>query len=184
MALDGAHGRRWYADSVDDVHAAAASMGVAPDRFAAVLAVLSPRVSVRRNVQHTVRYLRTGTLGADVLPSNLVALATYERTGRINGPKTGAFARAVLGDPDALVLDTWIAKALGVPQEKLPNAPIRREAARRFRAVASRTGWTVAETQAAVWYSAIRLFPDRRGRHTYASPPLLGTLIREELARA
>jgi len=110
-------------------------------------------------------------------------LRRYLDTGAVTGPKTGPFHRAVLGDPDALVLDVWISRALGVPQEALTRKDVRAKAVARFGAVARSLGWSVAETQAAVWTSVVRTLKDARGRRTYTKAPSLATLLRAELAR-
>jgi hypothetical protein len=70
-----------------------------------------------------------------------------------NGPKVRAFARALRGDGDAFVLDTHIAKSLGVPHEVCDRAHVRAQADSLYRETAARLGWSVAETQAAVWCS-------------------------------
>ena len=70
------------------------------------------------------------------------------------GPKTGPFTRALLGDEDALVIDIWVSRALGVEPKHLDRKLTRAKAEKRLRAAARRLGWPVAQLQAAVWTGA------------------------------
>lgn len=121
------------------------------DRFIGVLAVTSPRVSVQRNWSGTLDYFRTGVLPRGFIRSTRVALDHYEQTGGIRGPKTSAFAKALGGEPGALVLDTWMAKAFNVEHAAVTRKYNRIKAMRRMSKLARSKGWTIAETQAAVW---------------------------------
>jgi len=188
LAQTGAHHRHWYTNGVPVVHREASRLGCTPRELAAVLALTSPRVQVRRNVQLTRLYMadraRLRTLSAPDLASELrllsstaAALVHWEATGEIRGPKTRAFAAAVLGDPDALVLDVWMARALQVPQERVNLTANYAKALKRVRAVARRLGWTVAEVQAAVWAGTIAGHRDARGRRTYVDAPPLDRLL-------
>lgn len=108
------------------------------------------------------------------------------------GDKTGPFGRALLGDGDALVIDVWMTRALvrgrrgefnwpvGPPDAKstdraftwLQSRANRAEATRRIGLVARRMGLTLAETQAAIWTTALHDY----GRLTgIAFPSLIDT---------
>jgi hypothetical protein len=187
-AIRGADFRRWYTDGVPYLRAMADGLGCSVELLADILAITSPQCPVARNFAIARDYIRRraelATLdGAAIaralrhIPSVGAGLAHYERTGEIRGRKTGPFARALLGDPDALVLDTWMAKALGVTQAKLFTKAVYGKASTRIATVARRMGWTVAETQAAIWYSAIQTFPDSRGRRKYANPPTIADVV-------
>jgi len=121
------------------------------DKFIGVLAVTSPRVSVQRNWTGTVAYFRDGSLPWGFIRSTRSALDHYERTGDIRGPKTSKFRDALAGEPSALVLDTWMAKALGVEHAAVTRKYNIEAATRRVGKVAKERGWTMAETQAAIW---------------------------------
>lgn len=187
-ALAGEHHRHWYTDGVPVVEAVADSLGVQPETLAEVIAITSPRVSVSRNMALALRYLndreRYASAPGEVLRRDLgviqataSALQHWERTGKIRGPKTSAFARALLGDPDALVIDVWMSRALGVPQDRVTTLANRKKIAERIGAVARSLGWTIAETQAAIWAGVIPTWTDSRGRRKYLdAPPLAETL--------
>jgi hypothetical protein len=176
-ALAGAHGRDWYGDTRDAVVELAGVLHVTPEYLAGVLAITSPRVHVVRNITLTVAYISRGSLEG-TLPGVQAALAHFEDTGEIRGPKTSAFARALMGDGDAIVLDVWMARALNVDQARLGGVTVRREAERRVRRVARRLGWTPAEVQAAIWTHWVETHRDSRGRRTYKEAPSFSELLR------
>ena len=83
----------------------------------ALLAATSPRVSMSENIDKFIRAYESYLLGneyVDRLPSVETAVKRIFRDGlgALNGPKTKNFARALLGDPNAVVIDTWLARLL------------------------------------------------------------------------
>ena len=154
MALQGEAGRHWYGIAERAIRTEAERVGVTPERFANILAITSPRVRVRRNWTLTVQYLTTGSVEG-IMQSTRAALAHYESTGEIRGPKTGPFARACMGDRQAVVLDVWMARAFGVEHRKMSGVRVRTECTRRVQAAAGILGWTPAEVQAAVWTAVV-----------------------------
>lgn len=172
LARKGWAHRGWYKEAGGELRLAAARLCVDSQYLIDILAVTSPRMAVRRNIRVTLRYVKDGTLPNDVTRSTRAALSHYEDTGEIRGPKTSAFAAALKGDGGAVVLDTWMARALGVPQDKLSRKGVRESAARRVRHGAHLMGIEPAEFQAAVW-SATTL------RHGRVNVPSITNLIEE-----
>jgi hypothetical protein len=97
-----------------------------------------------------VFYLREGRCTPDTIRSTRIAVEYWRETGRIRGPKTGAFARVLRGDDEAVVLDTHMLRAFKLPIKDV-RVKVRREAERRIRQAARRTGVFPAELQAMVW---------------------------------
>lgn len=125
-------------------------------RYVELLALFSPRVQVVRNIRITEYYLQHGQIFAsETMPAVRAAVRHYESTGKIRGPKTSAFANAILGDTDAVVLDVWMARAFGIDQELFSRIPIHKECCKRIRKAATLVGLRPAETQAAIWYATI-----------------------------
>ena len=155
LALAGVDGRFWYGTAQREVRTGAERLGVTAERFAAILAATSPRVQVRRNITIAVMYCKFGTLPGSMATTR-AAVAHYESTGIIRGPKTGPFARAILGDEDAIVLDVWMAKAFGIDQKRFGAKYVRTHCEGVIRQVAQHLGWTPAQVQAAVWTAAVR----------------------------
>lgn len=148
LVSEGEHGRAWYRESRKSIVRYAKSQGFCPDYVADVLAILSPRVSVSRNISMTKEYLETGAVKSGAMKARLKALQVYEKTGKISGPKITSFSRALRGDEEACVVDTWIFRAFGMTSTHLANY---KRAEKRIVRASNRFGWTVAETQAAVW---------------------------------
>ena len=131
-------------------------LGTSPEKLAGYLAVYSPRVSVRRSIRMAYHRIRTGEHAHDCMRGVRAAVEHWEATGEIRGPKTRAFCAALLGDGSAVVLDVWMARVLGIPQDMLGRVRVYRKGEDRIRAVASVVGWTPAETQAALWVATVK----------------------------
>jgi hypothetical protein len=160
-AEDLAAGLRWY----DEAHATAAALAagtdgrVSVDCAAAVIAALSPRQHWDRNVRLAALVTDAWTLGLD-MPGGAfrrqldtaVDILEGRRAGP-SGPKVAAFHRAIMGDPSAVVIDVWAARAAGID---MPNGTTMSE--RRYHAVAAAyreaadtLGVAPRDLQAAVW---------------------------------
>jgi hypothetical protein len=99
-----------------------------------------------------------------MIRSTRAALDHYYATGEIRGPKTSRFARVLRGDDDVVVVDTWMARAIGVRDKDARTKASQALAERVVSTVRDRlsasTGvhWALAETQAAIWCGTIRTF--------------------------
>lgn len=175
-AQQGADGKDWYNDTVPVVEAVAAGLGVSPKYLADVLAIMSPRVHVTRNIRIALTYI-TGGGYAGVMPGVVQSLRYYEDTTHIRGPKTSAFARALRGDKEAIVLDVWMGRALNVPQEKLGTKRVMQPANALVRRVGNSLGWAPAEVQAAIWTHWVRTHRRSDGSRVYAQAPSFAALL-------
>lgn len=161
LALEGAalDGRGWYDRAHAEVRRYSDSThGMVPTgELCDILSIVSPRVSVKVSVRLAEYWLAAGVPHPSTMRSTRVALAHYAATGEIRGPKTSAFARALRGDTDAVVVDVWVWRAMG----RAPGGiGAYRAAERTLRRVARSLGWPPAETQAAIWVGV-------RARHGY-----------------
>ena len=143
----------WYAKANESIQAYAHKHGLPVGLVADVLALVSPRKTVPDSVRIARHYFDTGKL-IDVVSSVRAQFSHWQETGIIRGPKCHAFARALLGDGSALVVDTWIMQALNAPISSMGKKWVLAAAERRFQRLADITGLRVAETQAAVWCGA------------------------------
>lgn len=172
----------WYYRAGLAADALAARVGTDPGRTRDVLALCSPRVHVRQSVTLATRYLADGDTRG-MIPSTAAALHHYDRTGEIRGPKTSAFARALRGDPMAVVVDVWILRALGVERPPSTPAQYRRIADRvrsltyRLRAITTRASGlhAHARVQASLWVG----YQVQAGR----TPAEMGSELRSALDR-
>ena len=151
MATAGADFRHWYDNLPPFIAERAEHYGVDPNRYAAVLAITSARTMVKTNLDLTERYFRDGT--QPWLPTHQIGLAHYLATGEVRGPKIGPFYEALMGSKTALVMDTWMLKALKVPRL---NKGVLRKARKRVAKVAASHEWNIPQTQAAIWATTIR----------------------------
>lgn len=148
LAIAGAYGRTWYTRAANSIETYAYLADLDREYVASVVAILSPRVSVAFNVVLADRYLRTGKADG-AMGGRIDALDQYERTGHFNGPKVNAFKLAILGDPRACVIDSWMYRVAG--DGRYPTKLAYVDACDRVRAVALELGWPISETQAAIW---------------------------------
>lgn len=160
LALEGEQWREWYQLAEQEIRITCLHYGWCPLKFIDVLAVTSPMTQVTRNWQVTTMVMMGLPLPGDMMRSTCVALAHYQETGEIRGPKTSQFARALKGVSSAVVLDTWMSVALVCDKQFRP-AVVRVEAERRVRLAARRLGWPAREFQAAVWCATVK----RTGRN-------------------
>ena len=180
LAVKGEDGRDWYTFAAAQIKIAAQMIGVPFERFCDIMSVLSPRVSVKRNIRFALRYLKDGTFAHDVMTPIRASVNHYEITGEIRGPKTSAFAAALKGDENAIVLDVWMAVAFGVDQALFSRKPIHVEACKRIKRAAKILGWTPCQVQAAVWVATVR----RAGRTPSVMELVVPTLFGNFLIEA
>ena len=146
--------RPWYSLASEEIRTICLVEDWRVDRFTAILAVTSPRCAVRRNVRNTLQYMANGELLANTMRSVRRSVEIWETRGEILGPKTSAFYAALMGDENAVVLDTHMAGLFAVDQKTAFNR--KRELAhwtRVVRRVADLIGESARDTQAALWYS-------------------------------
>jgi hypothetical protein len=101
--------------------------------------------------------MEAGVFLPDVTRSTRAAVEHYRTTGKIRGPKTSAFARALRGDNSAVVLDTHMLRAFKVPI-KGPRKAVWNECVKRVRITARRLGVRECEAQAMVWAGFYRTY--------------------------
>jgi hypothetical protein len=156
LARQGWDKRYWYDQSQSNIIDLCDHFDWDWEDFCEVLAVTSPKVSVRRNVRITLMYMHGIDLPKDVTRSHRAAFSYWEKTKLIRGPKTLAFAEALCGNTDAVPLDVWMARALGIEQRTLDRKAVRQSALRRIRFGAALAGLTPRDFQAAVWCGTLK----------------------------
>ena len=68
----------------------------------------------------------------------------------LKGLKTNAFAKAIAGDEDAVVIDVWMLRAVGI-ERKTPNQTQYKELEDAVKKVAFDNGMTPRAMQALIW---------------------------------
>lgn len=183
-AADIESGATWYgSDAAALVSDLAHVGGVSRETAAAVLSKLSPRTTWGRNVAAATALLgaygrgegidaaceaarAVGAMNANVLGARAAVVAYVNGqdpllTFGATAPKTGAFARNLLGDRDAVTVDVWAARIALVPswsrgQETdadliLSRAGVYGALAHAYRVAARRRGVDPTTMQATTW---------------------------------
>jgi hypothetical protein len=148
--------RRWYGVARGVLRRLSEYYNVDYGTLCDVVAITSPRVSVKQNLLHAIGEILEDPRPSSMLSPTEVALDHYYRTKEIRGAKTSRFACVLRGDDDVVVVDTWMGKALGIPPRHARHKANQVLAERVVGHVAKRTGWTLASTQAAIWAGYMR----------------------------
>lgn len=162
-------GRRWYPLMRHRLRSLAQEHQRPLSQVAAVLAITSVDAQLAVNLRWTEEILRgereAGRYPANQAPKVRAALGARYPCRHVTGPKVQAFYRAVMGDPDALVLDRWMLKpVLGHDGRRVPRIQERAQIEQIYRSAAETCGERVAHFQAIIWIALRESTPDRRGR--------------------
>lgn len=113
LAENGLYWATWYDTAIADIDYICTQEQWEPQHFVSVLAILSPRVSVRRNCRAAFVYCgQEQAFFANTLPNVRQSLETYLASGVVGGHKVPYFRNALLGDTESVTLDSWMAYAL------------------------------------------------------------------------
>ena len=117
---------------------------------ASIISAYSPRTRWAHNkakaVQHAMGDVPRG-ITAHYATARLAEIYGF---GALRGLKTNAFARAIAGDPNAVVIDTWMMKAAGIDRDA-PTVRQYRAMVEIIREIAPDVGLSPAGTQALIW---------------------------------
>lgn len=130
--------------------------------FARLLAATSPQADVRENVRYALdalKHLESLAAGCDSdwkpwIPCHAANVRRVIEGKPLRGPKVQAFAAALLGDDEAVVVDTWMLRAAGFghPRRLSQNRSFR-ITARAIRIVADTEKLPATVVQARIWYA-------------------------------
>ena len=150
LAKVGKGGRRWYIDSKREIDDYSVRNHFDSGVVCDILAIFSPRVTVAYSVRLADAFIRTGD-APGAMRARVKAARAYSQSGVFGGPKVNAFSAALRGDPEAIVIDAWMYRAVG---ETRTTPKAYRETAYKVLQCAHGLGWSPAETQAAIWQGA------------------------------
>ena len=140
----------WYRDAEEVAEEVARNLDTTLEVGASVVSAFSPRERWSSNITKAIAF----SLGHEVkgLPNNRKMAEASLTLGfdALRGPKTNAFARAIAGDNDAVVIDIWMCRAAGLPTDS-PSQSQYNELSRAVRNVAKEFGLTPRTTQALIW---------------------------------
>jgi hypothetical protein len=143
----------WYHEAQDVAQEVATNLNSSLEVGAGVVSAFSPRERWSSNITKAVSF----SLGKSVTGlSNNLKMANAVLDGGIdalNGLKTNAFARAIAGDTEAVVIDVWMMRAA----EMLTDSPTQGQYLALTKAVnkvAGEFGLTPRTAQALIWIVA------------------------------
>jgi len=140
----------WYADAEKIAHEVARNLNTDLEVGASIVSAFSPRERWATNVAKAISF----SLGETVtgLSNNLKMAQTSLTYGfdALKGQKTNAFARAIAGDQNAVVIDVWMMRAAGMKKDS-PNKKDYEELSRALKNVARQYEMTPRTCQALIW---------------------------------
>ena len=141
---------KWYLEAEKVANKVAENLKSNLEVGASVVSAFSPRERWVSNVTKALQY----SVGKPVtgLPNNLrmAELALSEGFKALRGPKTNAFAKAIAGDEEAVVVDVWMMRASGLGVDS-PSRKQYNDVAQAIRNAAVKFGLTPRTAQALVW---------------------------------
>ena len=141
----------WYHEAQEVAEDVAENLGVSLEVGASIVAAFSPRERWSSNVAKSLAF----SMGKPVAGlSNNLAMANNSLVmgfDALNGQKTNAFARAIAGDSDAVVIDVWMIRAAGMDGSKGVNKSQYNTLVDSVRKVAKEFGLTPRTAQALIW---------------------------------
>lgn len=191
---EGEYGKEWYDLAKVELQD---MFGIHAELYAQVVAATSPNSNVAGNVtraNNAMKLILSGERRADgalfteadgLMASHVKNLNRILRGEELSGPKVGAFARAIMGDRNAVVLDTWMARALGLTDAAVldkfdfgSNPKMLRFVTKLINDIAEQTGSDPRQVQAAIWVA--KKTRDEGGGLEVGRP--LHDIVREKLA--
>ena len=141
----------WYHEAQEVAEDVAEIMGVSLEVGASVVSSFSPRERWASNVAKAFAFAHGKPVKG--LPNNLNMANNSLTMGfdALNGQKTNAFARAIAGDTDAVVIDVWMIRAAGMDASKGVNKTQYNTLADSVRKIAKEFGLTPRTAQALIW---------------------------------
>jgi hypothetical protein len=141
---------KWYMDAERVAAEVARNLKTTLEVGATVVSAFSPRERWTNNVAKAISF----SLGNHVpgFKHNMFMANNALTMGfkALNGPKTNAFAKAIAGDENAVVIDVWMLRALGI-EKKSPTQSQYKEMAKAVTTVATEHGMTPRAMQALIW---------------------------------
>ena len=140
----------WYHEAQEVAEDVAEIMGVSLEVGASIVSAFSPRERWSSNVAKAFAF--ANGLPVSGLGNNLRMAENAKTMGfdALKGQKTNAFARAIAGDANAIVIDVWMCRAANIGTDS-PNKGQYRELSEAVTIVANEFGLTPRTAQALIW---------------------------------
>jgi hypothetical protein len=140
----------WYVDAERIAEKVAINLGTTLEIGASVVSSFSPRERWTMNIARAIAF----SLGQEVrCLKNNIRMAEKSLTdgfSALKGLKTNAFAKAIAGDQEQVVIDVWMMKAVDHAKSS-PSQSDYHALSQAVKAVAKIHGLTPRTTQAIIW---------------------------------
>jgi hypothetical protein len=141
---------KWYMDAERVAAQVARNLDSTLEVGATVVSAFSPRERWTNNVTKAISFSLGNSIPGFknnmVMANNAIAFG-YDA---LKGLKTNAFARAIAGDEQAVVIDVWMLRAVGI-EKKTPSQSQYNDLANAVKKVAFDYGMTPRAMQALIW---------------------------------
>jgi hypothetical protein len=141
---------KWYLDAERVAAQVSRNLDSTLEVGATVVSAFSPRERWTNNVTKAISFSLgnniPGFKNNMVMANNAIAFG-YDA---LKGLKTNAFARAIAGDEQAVVIDVWMLRAVGI-EKKTPSQSQYNELAEAVKKTAFDFGMTPRSMQALIW---------------------------------
>ena len=143
-------GARWYPDKEPMLIELAEIGDTTIEVVATGTAAWSPLEPWERNMEKAYDFFRGRHVRGLSNSRHAAHMATVLGFDALNGQKTNAFARALAGDDEAIVIDVWMMRAAGYAKDS-PNKTDYAEISEAIRNIAKAKGLSPRTTQALIW---------------------------------
>ena len=140
----------WYFEAQEVAEDVAEILGTSLEIGASIVSAFSPRERWASNVAKAYAFANGKPVAG--LSNNLkMANAALEQGfDALKGQKTNAFARAIAGDTNAVVIDVWMCRAANAPTDS-PSKGLYNTLSDAVSAVANEHGLSPRTAQALIW---------------------------------
>lgn len=140
----------WYFDAQEVAEDVAEILGVDLERGASIVSAFSPRERWASNVAKAYAFANGKPVTGLTNNLKMAQDAVVHGFDALKGQKTNAFARAIAGDTNAIVIDVWMMRAAGMETDS-PNKSQYRELSQAVATIADEFGITPRTAQALIW---------------------------------
>jgi hypothetical protein len=140
----------WYHDAQEVAEDVAENLNATLEVGASVVSAFSPRERWSTNVAKALAFSQGKPVAGLSNNVRMAEAALVQGFDALKGLKTNAFARAIAGDTDAVVIDVWMCRAANLDSDS-PNVGQYRMLSDAVREVAAEFGITPRTAQALIW---------------------------------
>jgi len=155
LFLKGIEHKDWYQVAHKAIATYCKANSIPINDFIDVLALTSPRVSVKRNMEVTKEIFKGNSIDyrpiKTLVPTVQRSIAVWVETKQINGKKTSEFANSLNLIKGSICLDVWMSRAYKVEQKKLFRKDIHSRIVKDIKRLSKKYNLETYQVQACIW---------------------------------